>query len=97
MQHSEIQESPITLRNQHTAVASKITSYLEEAIGVQGVLNPDEPLIESGRMTSLQAVDLVMFLEEQFGIQIDAEDVSEDNFRSVNSVTELVMKRVRQQ
>ncbi len=57
-------------------------------------INDDTPLIEDGYVTSLQAVELVMFLEEQFGIQIDPEEVNEEEFRSLNTIAGLVQRKL---
>ncbi len=50
----------------------------------------DYPLIENGVMTSLQTVELVMFLEESFGITIEDEEFDEENFGSIQSIAGLV-------
>lgn len=55
----------------------------------------DTPLIEEGYLTSLQAVELVMFLEQRFGIQIDPEEVNEDEFRSLDTIAGLVQRKLR--
>ncbi len=53
-------------------------------------IGDDTPLIDEGYLTSLQAVELVMFLEEQFQVEIDPIEVDEENFRDLTSITELV-------
>ncbi|GEM_PF-574165 len=78
-------------------VLSAIRKFLSTTPGQNGdsALSDDEPLIENGHMTSLQAVELVLFLEERFSLRIQPEDVSEENFFSMNCVTDLVMSRIR--
>lgn len=62
----------------------------QEGLTIRG----DSPIIEDGYLTSLQTVQLIMFLEEQFQIEIPPEEVTEENFRDLNSITRLVhMKR----
>ena len=53
-------------------------------------LDDDTPLIEDGYLTSLQTVELVMFLEEHFQIQIEPEDVNEEEFQSLKTIASLV-------
>ena len=53
-------------------------------------IGDDTPLIDEGYLTSLQAVELVMFLEDQFQVEIDPIEVDEENFRDLTSITELV-------
>ena len=50
----------------------------------------DEPLIENGVMTSLQTVELVTFLEDEFGITVEDEEFDEENFGSVDAIAALV-------
>ena len=53
-------------------------------------IGDDTPLIDEGYLTSLQAVELVMFLEDQFKVEIDPIEVDEENFRDLTSITQLV-------
>ena len=53
-------------------------------------IGDDTPLIDEGYLTSLQAVELVMFLEDQFQVEIDPIEVDEENFRDLTSITQLV-------
>lgn len=57
-------------------------------------LAEDTPLIEDGYITSLQAVDLVLFLEERFQIEIPPEAVTEEEFRDLRSLTQLVQRKL---
>ena len=50
----------------------------------------DDALIDEGYLTSLQTVELLMFLEEQFEVEIDPSDVDEENFHSLNTIAALV-------
>ncbi len=68
---------------------------LKEILQQDVPLRDDTPLIEEGYLTSLQAVELVMFLEQRFGIQIDPEEVNEDEFRSLDTIAGLVERKLR--
>ena len=59
------------------------------------VPSPDTDLVETGLMDSLQFVQLVLHLEEDFGIHIPLEDLGIDHFRSVTSIAEFVANRGR--
>jgi acyl carrier protein len=57
--------------------------------------NPDEltettPLISSGILDSLATLKLSMFLEEQFGIQIDAHELDEEFLSTISQIEQLV-------
>jgi len=70
-----------------------IREWLQENVtGGRDVTN-DEPLIDNGVMTSLQTVELVVFLEDTFGIVVEDEEFDEDNFGSVDSIATLVQSK----
>ena len=67
-----------------------IRGWLQENVtGGRGVPN-DEPLIDNGVMTSLQTVELVVFLEDTFGIVVEDEGFDEENFGSIEAIATLV-------
>lgn len=57
-------------------------------------LDDDTPLIEEGYVTSLQAVELATFLEEQFQVQIEPEDVNEHEFYSLSTIADMVESKL---
>ena len=58
------------------------------------VLEDETPLIEGGHLTSLQTVELVMFIGEQYGVEIEPEEVNEDEFRSLKTIAALVKRKL---
>ena len=48
--------------------------------------------IEQGLLDSFDIVTLVATLDEEFGISIDGLDIVPQNFKSVNSIVELLTK-----
>ena len=77
-------------------IASVIRDYIfQELLRGEAVdLDEDTPLVEDGYLTSLQTVELVMFLEERFPLQIDPEEVNEEEFRSLRTITSLVERKI---
>lgn len=53
----------------------------------------DTALIEDGYLTSLQTVELIMFLEEHFDVEIDPTEVDEENFRTINDIAHLIGRK----
>ena len=67
-----------------------IRGWLQENVtGGRDVAN-DELLIENGVMTSLQTVELVTFLEDEFNIMVEDDEFDEENFSSVDAIATLV-------
>ena len=48
---------------------------------------------ESGRIDSLAILDLVVFVEERFGVSLTADDLTPQNLASVAALASLVASR----
>ncbi|MFJ8582339.1 phosphopantetheine-binding protein [Micromonospora sp. NPDC093277] len=59
-----------------------------------GDLRDDDDIFETGLVNSLFAMQLVLFVEQEFAIELDNEDLERDNFRTVNAIAELVERHV---
>ena len=58
------------------------------------VLADDVALIDEGYLTSLQIVELLVFLEERFEIEIDPMEVDEENFKTLTTIAALVESKL---
>ncbi len=74
-------------------VAPEIRGWLKENVTGGREVADDEPLIENGVLTSLQTVELVMFLEEKFGILVEDDELDEENFGSIEAIAGLVASK----
>ena len=54
----------------------------------------DEDLLVAGLLDSLGVLQLTSFLEESFAVSVDADDVVADNFRSIDSLIDLVLRKM---
>ena len=57
------------------------------------VLADDEDIFATGYVNSMFAMQLVQFVEGEFGIAVENEDLELDNFRSLNAITALVERK----
>lgn len=57
-------------------------------------LDDDLPLIQEGVIDSLGIFMLISFVEEQFGVKVQPDDVMLENFESVNAIEALVRARM---
>jgi len=57
-------------------------------------LRDDEDIFALGFGNSLFAMQLVSFLERQFGMEIDSEDLEMKNFQTVRAIAELVERKI---
>lgn len=53
-------------------------------------LTESTPLITGGILDSLTTLKLVSFLEEQYGIQIEAHEADVDNLNTIEKIVDLV-------
>ena len=72
----------------------QIASVLAETLHVEGPA-PETDLLETGTIDSLGLVDLLVRIEERFGVRVDLENLEVDQFRSVASIASLVARKVR--
>jgi methoxymalonate biosynthesis acyl carrier protein len=75
-----------------TTSKDKIRSFLLRQLRVQQLEDGDD-IFAAGFMSSLFAMQLVVFVEREFGITVQSEDLELANFQSVNAITALVERR----
>ena len=71
----------------------EIRGWLQENVTGSREIPEDESLIEKGYLTSLQTVELVMFMEDRFGITVEDEEFDEENFGSIEAIAGLVASK----
>ena len=56
-------------------------------------LQPEEDIFALGFVNSLLAMQLVAFVEKEFGVRVADEDLDLDNFRSIQAISDLVARK----
>ena len=77
---------PIDVRN---AVRTYIEKTFQESTEIAD-FSDDDSLLDSGVVDSMGVLELVTFLESEFTIEIDDEEVVPENFESVASIVSFV-------
>jgi methoxymalonate biosynthesis acyl carrier protein len=70
----------------------KIKSFLTEQIRHEN-LQDDEDIFAGGYINSMFAMQLVLFIESQLGIQLSNRDIRLDNFRTVEAMVDLIERK----
>ena len=70
----------------------KIRSFLRDTARLRDVAD-DETIFGTGLLNSLFAVQLVLFVEKEFHIEVGDDDLELDNFRSINDIAALVERK----
>lgn len=68
---------------------SQIAGFIRE-LTKESELDYGENLFETGVLSSLDVLELVGFVEETFGISVSSEDLTVENFGSINSLSSFV-------
>ena len=53
----------------------------------------DDSLLAAGIIDSMLMVDLIAFLEQEYALQIDEDDMTPENFDSVHAIAEYVRRK----
>ncbi|HEU4556705.1 MAG TPA: acyl carrier protein [Longimicrobium sp.] len=56
-------------------------------------LQDNEDIFASGYVNSMFAMQLVQFVESDFGVTVESEDLELDNFRTIDAITALVQRK----
>jgi acyl carrier protein len=66
----------------------ELRSYLEAHHTGNGraTIRDDESLLEAGLLDSVAMVDLVAHLEQTYGIRVDEDDMTPENFDSISAI-----------
>lgn len=70
----------------------RVAGLFEQHLNVS-VPTPETDLFEIGALDSLAFVDLLLRLEQAFGVRATTDDLDIDNFRSIARIAEFVSRR----
>jgi D-alanine--poly(phosphoribitol) ligase subunit 2 len=70
-----------------------LSDYVRNESGYKGKLDPEADLLETNILDSFSIVQLAMFIQERFGIELEAEDLTRDNLATLANIVALIDKR----
>ena len=78
---------------QYDAVLARLKEYIVTSVldGAGAEINETTPLLEWGVMNSLEIVQLVSFVQENFSVAIPANKLIGDNFINLAAITHLIL------
>ena len=77
--------------------AALIRSYIAQNILFSGNSYPyadDASFLDEGIFDSMNVLELVTFVEDQFGISVDDQDIVPENFDSVKQLAAYVLRKM---
>ena len=76
-----------------SAVADRIKNFLGQQFPATKKIGNEDPLLKNGLIDSLGILEVVSFLEKEFGIVISDEELLPENFGSVGSLSSFVRQK----
>lgn len=77
-------------------IENKIRQFLAENFILSEQLDQlgsDDSFLDNGIIDSTGILELIFFVEEQFGIQVDTSEVLPENFDSINRLTAYIQRK----
>jgi methoxymalonate biosynthesis acyl carrier protein len=72
-------------------ITESVRGFLAKQL--QAEVGPDDPIFSSGLANSLFAMQLVLFVEREFGIAVRNEDLELSNFETAGAIARLVSRK----
>ncbi|MCG3162920.1 MAG: D-alanine--poly(phosphoribitol) ligase subunit 2 [Acidobacteria bacterium] len=75
--------------DEYTELKYKLAEIFSQHLNVQAPAS-DTDLLATGIMDSLALVELILRIEQDFGVQVSVDDLELENFRSLDSIARFV-------
>jgi acyl carrier protein len=76
-------------------VKEKIEKYvLQTAYAESDVIVEDTMLFKEGYFDSMGFIMLLSFIDEEFGLKVSDDELLEENFESINAITEFIFRKL---
>ena len=76
------------------AIRGKVKDYIQQATFVdKDKIRDDSLIFKEGYFDSMGFVVLITYLEENFGIKTTDSDLIEENFESINAITDFIIRK----
>ena len=78
---------------ENSELVEKVTEIVQSTVDTDEELSQDEPLIESGIIDSFIVLQLFTSLQSELNVELGIEDITEDSFRSIQSIAEMIASK----
>jgi len=83
------------MKSDLTEIKDRVTVYIHEAVYAEKDKVKDDSLVfQEGFIDSMGFMTLITFLEKEFGISTSDADLVEENFESINAISDFVMRKL---
>lgn len=74
-------------------IKETVKGFLQKKIGDDKTFTYDDDIFKLGLVNSLFALELVVFLENSFGITVENEDLNLENFNKINNIEQFINRK----
>lgn len=81
------------MQTSQTEIITRVRSFIQENflyMHSDFQLADDDRLLEKGVMDSMSIVEMISFIESEFGVQAMEDEISEANFGSLNGIARFI-------
>jgi acyl carrier protein len=79
-----------------SATKKKVESYIHQTAHVdKGKIKENSLIFKEGYFDSMGFILMITFIEEEFGIKTSDEDLIEENFESINAITDYIDRKIK--
>ncbi|MBT2408586.1 MULTISPECIES: acyl carrier protein [unclassified Streptomyces] len=72
-------------------VSQELCDFLHDTL--RQPVQVDDDIFALGMANSMFALELIVYIESRYGLTLEGEDLTRDNFRSAQAMSQLVMRR----
>lgn len=72
-------------------IETRVREFIEKVVKKE--IDPNEPIISSGLLNSLFAMQILLFIEKEFKFKVANEDLSPANFDSIAAISDFVGRK----
>ena len=76
-----------------TDTIEELRDYIRDEVGYDGEISPGADLLEEKILDSFSVVEMATFIQSNFAVQLDGQDLVRDNFSSLENMAALISKR----
>ena len=70
-----------------------LRDYIRQESGYSGSIDPDLDLLDGNLLDSFSIVQLAVFVQERFGIELEADDFARTHLATLSGILALIEKR----
>lgn len=88
----------LDMKQDTITIGQKVNQYvLQETFAEKVKIKNDSLIFKEGYFDSMGFIRLITFIEDEFGIKISDEDLTEENFESIKAITSYILRKTETQ